>query len=50
VVGGAVGDGLFERGVSLPCATELTERDQERVIAGVRSFFRAGGPTQPTAG
>ena len=39
VVGGAVGDGLFERGVSLPCATELTAADQERVIAAVRSFF-----------
>ncbi len=39
VVGGAVGDGLFERGVSLPCATELTADDQERVIAAVRSFF-----------
>ena len=32
-------DGLFERGVSLPCATELTAGDQERVIAAVRSFF-----------
>ena len=39
VLGGAVGDGLFERGVSLPCATELTADDQERVIAAVRSFF-----------
>jgi dTDP-4-amino-4,6-dideoxygalactose transaminase len=39
VVGGAVADGLFERGVSLPCATELTAADQERVIAAVRSFF-----------
>jgi dTDP-4-amino-4,6-dideoxygalactose transaminase len=34
-----VGDRLFERGVSLPCATELTAADQERVIAAVRSFF-----------
>ena len=39
LVGGAVADGLFERGVSLPCATELTAADQERVIAAVRSFF-----------
>ncbi|MCU1536725.1 MAG: DegT/DnrJ/EryC1/StrS aminotransferase [Humibacillus sp.] len=38
-LGGAVGDGLFDRGVSLPCATELTASDQDRVIEGVRSFF-----------
>jgi dTDP-4-amino-4,6-dideoxygalactose transaminase len=30
---------LFRRGISLPCATELTEAEQERVVAGVRSFF-----------
>jgi dTDP-4-amino-4,6-dideoxygalactose transaminase len=39
VVGGGVGDGLFGRGVSLPCATELTDADQDRVIEAVRSFF-----------
>jgi dTDP-4-amino-4,6-dideoxygalactose transaminase len=39
VVGGEVGDGLFERGLSLPCATELTDDDQTRVIEAVRSFF-----------
>jgi len=39
VLGGAVGDGLFGRGLSLPCATELTETDQDRVIEAVRSFF-----------
>lgn len=39
VLGGAVGESLFERGVSLPCATELTEADQDRVIQAVRSFF-----------
>ncbi len=39
VLGGAVGDGLFARGLSLPCSTDLTERDQERVIESVRSFF-----------
>jgi dTDP-4-amino-4,6-dideoxygalactose transaminase len=38
-VGGGVGDGLFERGVSLPCATELSDTDQARVIEAVRSFF-----------
>ncbi len=37
--GGLVGDDLFARGASLPCATELTEADQERVIAAVRGFF-----------
>ena len=40
VIGGGVGDGLFARGLSLPCATELTDSDQERVIAAVRAFFR----------
>ncbi|EWT07548.1 pyridoxal phosphate-dependent aminotransferase [Intrasporangium chromatireducens Q5-1] len=39
VVGGTVGQALFERGVSLPCATELTEADQDRVVRAVRSFF-----------
>jgi dTDP-4-amino-4,6-dideoxygalactose transaminase len=39
VVGGAVGTSLFARGVSLPCATELTEADQDRVVDAVRSFF-----------
>jgi len=40
VLGGQdVSGDLFRRGVSLPCATELTEADQERVVAAVRSFF-----------
>lgn len=39
VVGGQVGDRLFDRGLSLPCSTDLTEGDQERVIDAVRSFF-----------
>jgi dTDP-4-amino-4,6-dideoxygalactose transaminase len=39
VIGGAVGTSFFERGVSLPCATDLSEADQERVITAVRSFF-----------
>jgi dTDP-4-amino-4,6-dideoxygalactose transaminase len=39
VVGGPVGDRLFARGLSLPCATELGDADQDRVIAAVRSFF-----------
>ncbi|MEO7752596.1 MAG: DegT/DnrJ/EryC1/StrS family aminotransferase, partial [Terracoccus sp.] len=37
--GGLVGDDLFARGASLPCATELTEADQARVIGAVRDFF-----------
>ncbi|MGO4600141.1 aminotransferase class I/II-fold pyridoxal phosphate-dependent enzyme [Terrabacter sp. 2RAF25] len=39
VLAGAVGDGLFARGLSLPCATELTDTDQQRVTEAVRSFF-----------
>ena len=30
---------LFRRGVSLPCATELTEPDQERVVEALESFW-----------
>ncbi len=37
-LGGAVGEGLFHRGVSLPCATDLTEADQERVVEAVLEF------------
>ncbi|WP_377644018.1 DegT/DnrJ/EryC1/StrS family aminotransferase [Oryzobacter terrae] len=40
VVGGEdVAGDLFRRGVSLPCATDLTEADQERVVAALRSFW-----------
>ena len=34
---GATSDALFARGLSLPCATELTEDDQARVIDAVLS-------------
>ena len=38
VVGsGATSDALFARGLSLPCATELTDDDQSRVIDAVLS-------------
>ena len=37
--GDDVSGDLFRRGVSLPCATELTEADQDRVVAAVRSFW-----------
>ncbi len=38
-LGGAVGESLFERGLSLPCSTELTEADQDRVIEAVLAFL-----------
>ena len=34
-----VGDDLYLRGLSLPSATQLTERDQARVIDAIRRFF-----------
>lgn len=38
-VGGAVADDLFARGLSLPCSTDLTDADQERVLSTVTDFF-----------
>ena len=38
VVGGAVGEDLFRRGLSLPCSTDLTFEDQERVLAAIRAW------------
>ncbi len=38
-LGGDVGLDLFARGLSLPCSTDLTEADQERVIAATRQFL-----------
>ena len=38
-LGGAVGLDLFARGLSLPCSTDLTEDDQDRVIAAVKQFL-----------
>ncbi len=35
-VGGSVADDLFQRGLSLPCSTDLTAADQARVIAAIR--------------
>ena len=37
--GGGLGDGSFARGLSLPCATELTDGDQDRVVDAVRSYW-----------
>jgi len=41
VLGGAVSENLFERGLSLPCSTDLTDTDQDRVIAAVRAALTA---------
>ncbi len=38
---GGVSERLFVRGLSLPCATELTERDQARCIEAVHSALGA---------
>ncbi len=38
-VGGDVSDRLFESGVSLPCSTNLSQKDQDRVIDAVSSYF-----------
>ncbi|OCG74680.1 DegT/DnrJ/EryC1/StrS family aminotransferase [Microbacterium sediminis] len=40
-IGGHVGRALFERGVSLPSSTGMTDEEQDRVIAAVRDFFGA---------
>lgn len=36
-LGGQVSEDLFRRGLSLPCSTNLTDADQDRVIDAVRS-------------
>ncbi|WP_201291410.1 aminotransferase class I/II-fold pyridoxal phosphate-dependent enzyme [Arthrobacter zhaoguopingii] len=38
VLGGEVGAELFSRGLSLPCSTDLTESDQQRVIDRVLAW------------
>jgi dTDP-4-amino-4,6-dideoxygalactose transaminase len=38
-LGGAVGEDLFERGVSLPCSSSLIAEDQDRVIEAVLGYF-----------
>lgn len=40
-LGGQVASSLFDRGVSLPCSTDLSEADHDRVVAAVRSFYGA---------
>jgi dTDP-4-amino-4,6-dideoxygalactose transaminase len=43
LLGGAVGEDLFARGLSLPCSTELTEADQKRVIDRVHEWLQLNG-------
>ena len=38
-VGGEVSEGLFRRGLSLPCSTDLTDADQDRVVEAVLAFL-----------
>ncbi|WP_307029525.1 aminotransferase class I/II-fold pyridoxal phosphate-dependent enzyme [Arthrobacter globiformis] len=42
-LGGSVGEDLFARGLSLPCSTDLTETDQDRVIKRVHEWLRLSG-------
>jgi dTDP-4-amino-4,6-dideoxygalactose transaminase len=37
VLGGEVAESLFQRGLSLPCSTDLSQSDQDRVIDAVRA-------------
>ncbi|AJT41412.1 aminotransferase class I/II-fold pyridoxal phosphate-dependent enzyme [Psychromicrobium lacuslunae] len=43
VIGGEVGEDLFARGLSLPCSTDLTESDQDRVIKRVLEWIQLAG-------
>jgi dTDP-4-amino-4,6-dideoxygalactose transaminase len=43
VLGGEVGAELFSRGLSLPCSTDLTEADQQRVIDQVLAWYALNG-------
>ncbi|KQY50246.1 MULTISPECIES: aminotransferase class I/II-fold pyridoxal phosphate-dependent enzyme [unclassified Nocardioides] len=40
-IGGDVATSLFDRGLSLPCSTDLSADDHARVVAAVRSFFNS---------
>ncbi len=42
-LGGAVGDHLFAQGLSLPCSTNLTDADQDRVIDAFLSHLSVRG-------
>jgi dTDP-4-amino-4,6-dideoxygalactose transaminase len=43
VVGGAVAEDLFERGLCIPSGSSLTAADRLRVVDVIRGVFRAGG-------
>ncbi len=40
VVGGAIADDLFARGLCLPSSSSLTEDDLDRVVQGIRDCYR----------
>jgi dTDP-4-amino-4,6-dideoxygalactose transaminase len=40
-LGGNVATSLFDRGLSLPCSTDLSDDDHDRVVAAVRSYYMA---------
>jgi dTDP-4-amino-4,6-dideoxygalactose transaminase len=40
-LGGEIATSLFDRGLSLPCSTDLSDADQDRVVAALRSYFGA---------
>ncbi len=42
VLGGAVGDSIFARGLSLPCSVSLTESDQDYVIDSLAEIVSVG--------
>lgn len=40
-IGGQIATSLFYRGLSLPCSTDLSDDDHDRVVAAVRSYYAA---------
>lgn len=40
-LGGQIATSLFDRGLSLPCSTDLSDDDHDRVVAAMRSFYAA---------
>ena len=40
-LGGQIASSLFDRGLSLPCSTDLSDDDHDRVVAAVRSYYAA---------
>jgi len=50
VVGGAIANDLFARGLCIPSGSNLTEIDRERVAAVVRRTSTRGGSRHAIAG